>query len=275
MNYKLTRVDSTINFNWGGGSPAANINSDYFSVRWTGQIQPLYTGVYTFYSTSDDGIRLYVNGQKIIDAWVVESATEHSGTISLTGGQKYDIVVEYSEDSGDASEVLSWSSTCQPKQVIPQVQLYPCHSSKNAGGTGLIGLYYTDENLSKLSSYKIDPNINYNWGNGGPAGLNGQVDQFSIQWIGLVQPRYSGTYTFYASSDDGSRLYVNSQQLENRWVVQSAAEFSGTINLLQGQNYSIVFQYFEANGNAEAALSWSHACEAKQIIPQSQLFAHL
>ena len=51
-------------------APATGINADYFSMRWTGQVQPLFTNVYTFYSTSDDGVRLYVNGVLVIDAWV-------------------------------------------------------------------------------------------------------------------------------------------------------------------------------------------------------------
>jgi len=48
----------------------AGMPVDDFSIRWTGQVQPLYSGVYTFYTTSDDGSRLYVNNQLVVNAWV-------------------------------------------------------------------------------------------------------------------------------------------------------------------------------------------------------------
>src|SRR5688572_11078881 len=63
---KLTRVDPTVNFNWGTGSPDPAIGSDTFSVRWTGRVSPRYSETYRFYTTSDDGVRLWVNGQLLI-----------------------------------------------------------------------------------------------------------------------------------------------------------------------------------------------------------------
>src|SRR5687768_601457 len=58
-----TRLDSTVNFDWGGGSPAPGIHSDNFSARWTGVIVAQSAGPYTFYTSSDDGVRLWVGGQ--------------------------------------------------------------------------------------------------------------------------------------------------------------------------------------------------------------------
>src|SRR5688572_15539530 len=55
---KLTRVDPTINFNWGTGSPDPTVGADTFSVRWTGRVSPRYSETYRFYTTSDDGVRL-------------------------------------------------------------------------------------------------------------------------------------------------------------------------------------------------------------------------
>ena len=122
---KINRTDPTVNFQWWNGSPDASIGGDTFSARWTGQVQPLYSQTYTFYTNSDDGTRLWVNGQLVIDSWASHPPLEASGTISLTAGQKYDIKLEYHEDGGDATLQLSWSSASQPKQIIPQCQLYP------------------------------------------------------------------------------------------------------------------------------------------------------
>src|SRR5687768_8106765 len=51
---KLTRVDPSINFAWGTGSPAPAVGADTFSVRWTGRVSPRYSETYRFYTTSDD-----------------------------------------------------------------------------------------------------------------------------------------------------------------------------------------------------------------------------
>ncbi len=119
-----TRVDPKIDFSWGAGSPNAAVNADAFSARWTGQVQAKSTGTYTFYINSDNGRRLWVNNQLIIDKWINDYGTEYSGTIALAAGQKYDIKVEYFEDNGGAENHLSWSTNILPKEIIPQTQLY-------------------------------------------------------------------------------------------------------------------------------------------------------
>ena len=121
---QLTRIDPTIDFNWGLGSPGGTIGTDQFSVRWTGKVQPLYSEVYTFYDRSDDGTRLWINGKPIIDDWTLHGLLEQSDTITLAAGQIYDIKLEYYENTGGAASRLSWSSTSQVKEVIPQSQLY-------------------------------------------------------------------------------------------------------------------------------------------------------
>ncbi len=119
-----SRKDATINFDWGTGSPNASVNSDQFSARWTGQIEPRYSGIYTFYLNTDNGRRLWINNQLVIDKWIDDWGTEYTGTILLTSGQKYDIRVEYFEDNGGANCKMEWSSLLQAREVVPQSQLY-------------------------------------------------------------------------------------------------------------------------------------------------------
>ena len=121
----LERLDSTVNFDWGTGSPDPLISADTFTVRWTGLVEPLYSQTYTFYTASDDGARLWVNGQLLVDKWVDQGNIEWSGTIALTAHQKYPILMEYYENAGAAAAKLSWSSTNQFKEIIPMTQLYP------------------------------------------------------------------------------------------------------------------------------------------------------
>jgi hypothetical protein len=122
----LSRVDQTVNFNWASGSPAPGVvPNDQFSVRWEGQVEARSDELYTFHVTHDDGARLWVNDQLIIDNWTDHAAIEDSGTIALQLGQRYTIRLEFYENVGDASAILAWSTPLGiEKQIIPQSQLY-------------------------------------------------------------------------------------------------------------------------------------------------------
>ncbi len=120
-----TRRDATINFDWGTGTPAgtALTSPDTFSVRWTGRVLAPATGSYTFTTTSDDGVRLWVNNQLIIDNWTDHSATNNSGVINLTAGNYYDIKMEFYENGGLAVAKLFWSYPGQAQQIVPNANL--------------------------------------------------------------------------------------------------------------------------------------------------------
>ncbi len=121
----LTRTDPGINFNWGAESPDAKVPVDNFAVRWTGEFEVPFTSSWTFTSSCDDCVRLWVNGRLLFDKFGQQGGMEWTGTIDLAAGQKYSIVVEYYENSGDARAILYWSTPYwltpyQPKQAIPQ-----------------------------------------------------------------------------------------------------------------------------------------------------------
>ncbi len=134
---KLVRTDETVDFDWGDGAPDPALGADTFSVRWTGQVEARYSETHTFYARTDDGVRLRVNGQAIVDAWVDRGPTESSGTIALAAGQKADLVMEYYENGGGAVAQLSWSSASQSKQIVPKSQLYPATDGSTPPPTGV------------------------------------------------------------------------------------------------------------------------------------------
>jgi hypothetical protein len=119
----VTRVDQTVNFNWALNAPVAGVSND-FAVRWTGQVAPKFSETYTFHSTTDDGVRLWIDGKMIIDNWRNQSAREVTGTLFLEAGRKYDIRMEYFDSAADASAKLSWSSASQAKEIVPASVLF-------------------------------------------------------------------------------------------------------------------------------------------------------
>jgi hypothetical protein len=118
-----------VNKNWGPGAPPT-VSPNYFYAEWTGKVQPRYSGAYTFYTRSDDMIRVFVNGQQIskdADTWRLQDGSQEYATypITLTAGQLYDIKVQFIEHEGQALAQLSWESSLQGKEIVPLSQLYP------------------------------------------------------------------------------------------------------------------------------------------------------
>lgn len=175
-NPALTRTDATVDVDWGGGAPAAGTGSDNFSVRWSGQVLAPVTGNYTFSTTSDDGIRLWVNGTMVIDNWSDHApTTNNSASIALTAGQKYDLKLEYFESSGGAVARLMWSYPGQGQQVIPQSQLFPAAPpvSSNGAATYLSDLTWTGMTNGYGPAERDRSNGDAGSADGRPISLNG------------------------------------------------------------------------------------------------------
>ncbi len=124
-----TQIDSSItngnNGSWGTGSPDPLIPANNFTARWTGQVMPQYSQIYYFVVNADDGSRLWVNNQLVIDKWSGGANADQTGAIDLQAGVKYDIRLECNELTGFAKTQLSWYSSDQAKQIIPKERLFP------------------------------------------------------------------------------------------------------------------------------------------------------
>ena len=126
-NLFLTRVDPGINFVWGPTNLPPNLSNGLYTVRWTGQIEPQYSETYVFEVHSDDGVKLWVNDQLLIDKWQA-GGMDVTNLIALQGGSHYDIRLDYYQAGGSAQIQLYWYSPSQPKQVIPSNNLFPTNS---------------------------------------------------------------------------------------------------------------------------------------------------
>ncbi|MBN1620995.1 MAG: prepilin-type N-terminal cleavage/methylation domain-containing protein [Endomicrobiales bacterium] len=114
----LTRYDPSVDFDWAAGSPDGAVDAETFSVRWTGKIRPRFSENYNFYTETDDGVQLWVDGNQIINDPNIHVVTTNMGVIPLTAGQEYHVRMDYFEDTGDAVAKLYWESASQPKEIV-------------------------------------------------------------------------------------------------------------------------------------------------------------
>jgi hypothetical protein len=236
-NPALTRYDAAIDFDWGEGSPAPAIPADNFSVRWSRTLG-FEAGTYRFYASADDGVRIYVNGQLIVNAWQNQKLPNtHSGDIALRAGQ-HTIVVEYFEEGGLASAHVWWNR----RDAIQ----------------GWEGRYFDNRDLrGGPALIRDDAEINFNWGEGAPVSWM-PSDNFSVQWTRTLNFA-PGLYRFNTRSDDGMRLWIDDTILHmDYWSPQDNVWRYQDWHFLSGA-HTLRVEYFEAAGNARMQFWWDYA----------------
>ena len=135
----FSRIDLLVNFAWVHAAPDPRLPVDDFSVRWTGEISPRHSEVYTFHADHDDGVRLWIAGTAVINRWG-STGQDTQGQIALTAGQRYPIRLEHFDLGLTATMRLSWSSATQSKEPIPTARLHtprltltPCRRAGRSG----------------------------------------------------------------------------------------------------------------------------------------------
>lgn len=233
----LTGTTSAVNFNWGFGSPAPGFPADFFSVRWVRNLA-LDAGRYRFTVTSDDGVRVWVNNNLIIDQWRTQAASTFNAEVDLPGGS-IPVKVEYFENTERAQIALSWTKLAAPPP--PPAGQYFAEYFNN---TSLSGSPVLTRNEAA---------VNYNWGHGSPA-PQVPVDRFSGRWTTTLNLS-PGRYRFAVSSDDGVRLWVNNQMIIDAWFDQPVRTYTGEYDV-SGPT-SIRLEYYENTNLAELRFSYS------------------
>ncbi|MBN1766623.1 MAG: glycoside hydrolase family 3 C-terminal domain-containing protein [Sedimentisphaerales bacterium] len=106
----LTRTDLNVDFDWGSGSPDGSVNSDGFSVRWTGKLNVPVSDWYDIATATDDGVRLYINGGLVIDDWNDHALKTNTYSVYLDAATTYNIEMRYYENGGEAVAILGWNN---------------------------------------------------------------------------------------------------------------------------------------------------------------------
>ncbi len=462
----LTRVDGILFNYWPeASSPGAGVPGDNFSVRWTGRLKPPTSETYTFYLDVDDGARVWVNGQLILDKWNPVPDTYFdvaSSPVALTANQLVDLKVEYQDFFSDAYVVLKWQTASRPRDIIPasayfqpvsgpdttaptvaltttsatvtglfdvavaaseavtgltasdfivtnaavgaltgsggtyslrltptaagavtvrlpaaacadsagnasaasntlsvtyappvanrvpvvtaipaqasdvnavvtlQVQatdpdgqtlvysatglplglsisgntgLISGRVSATAGSTnnvtvsvsdgiatttrqfiwtinaappaqGLLGEYFTGQNLGSLVLTRTDDTVDFYWPEGTAPASGLPHDYFSVRWTGEITPQFSETYRFHADCDDGVRIWVNGTLVLDHWNPEPATYFglqSSAIALTAGQPYSFRVEFQDFFSDAYVQVRWSSPSQPQQVIPKTRL----
>lgn len=197
----FTRRDVRVDFDWQDRAPGGSrspeyqqVGADRFSVRWTGQLVPRFNETYTFRTTSDDGVRVWIrptmsaDWAMLIDNWSVHAPTDNVASYALQAGRQYDVRIEYYDAGGNATAKLRWSSPSTPEEVIdPAVNLgvnaesYDDHAYADAARAGR-------PEWGDPTHYFSRPNVPTDAA-GWPLG-----DAAYIFWEGRDPARTAGTY---------------------------------------------------------------------------------
>ena len=229
----LVRFDPAIDFDWGTGKPDSAIPADNFSVRWTRTLG-FTPGVYRFFASTDDGVRIYVDGGAVVDAWHDQSRfTTNSGDITLGSGQ-HTVVVEYYEHGDKASAHVWW----------------------NLQGTfsGWEGRYYDNPDLrGGPALIRNDAAIDFDWGESAPVDWM-PADQFSVAWTRSVT--FSpGFYRLHVQSDDGVRVWLDNRLIMDFWQPMNFEHHQYDGAYLQ-ESHALKVEYFERSGLARVRFWW-------------------
>lgn len=267
----LTRNDQDINFDWSLSSPNPGvsgtpgvINNDWFYARWKGYFVAPTTGSYTFGSTVDDNVDVFVNEQKVYGRGCCGGIDYTNATpVTLQAGQVVPLRVNYLEATSAAYMKL-YVKGAVPEQTIPRDWLRT-EAKASVSQYGLQGRYFTDDGSHNFPGNDADPlrlmmartdnKLSYNWAGGGPApGLQGS--NFLVRWTGYVTVPVAGNYTFGADVDDGVRVKLNNgllgaqQTVLDSWQVQDTSVWGSATSLPKGQAIPITIEYFQGVGGS-------------------------
>jgi len=184
----LSGIASEINYQWGADAAITTYGQDYVSARWEGKIMPPYDETYKFYLYADDGARLWIDKQLIIDGWD-ECCNETWGAVNMTSSSFHDIIVEYREIRGEAYIELRWSSDSIAKTIVPSNYLYyQTHITDSPFDASPINIAPGD--VSYTQTYVGDASPF----SGNTAGVNNSVQVTATDAFGHVLPSDSAVF---------------------------------------------------------------------------------
>jgi hypothetical protein len=246
-NPTFTQKEAAVDHRWGASGPGNGVSTDNFSVRWVGRFR-FDDAEYDFSTAADDGIRIFIDDQPIIDQWRDQPLSGYSKRQRLAGD--HTVKVEYYENGGDAAVGFGWTKVTNSSS-----------GSRCSVPAGTFCTeYFTNRTLSgEPALVREESVIDHNWGDGGPGGSIGN-DNFSVRWVGRFAFN-GGQYSFLAGADDGVRVWVDNDLVIDAWRDQPYSE-SRANRTLSGE-HTVKVEYYENGGGAAIHVEWSEAVVAQ------------
>ena len=256
---------------------------DLYAFAFDGYIDIDESGTYFFYTASDEGSRLYINDQLVVDNDGVHESEVVYNKVELEKGM-HEIRVEYFENSGNELLFVSYKGPGVPHQEIPAEKLYNSGGNFTEGGNeqetemseGLVFSYYENEDPKNNAWYYL-PDFG-----GLKAEKSGVIadftleprerdDHFGFVYEGWLKIEEAGYYTFYLNSDDGSTLFINERLMIDNDGWHAPVEKAGGMQLEAGY-HPIRLTYYEHEEIELLELQWEGPGFGKQRIPASVLY---
>ncbi len=236
----LVRSDADVRFDWGAGSPDPSLPVDHFSVRWTRPVS-IGAGQWRFHATTDDGVRVYVDGLPVIDQWHTTGPVTYNTSLPLVAGNHY-LRVDYYDDTGSAQIHVWWEP--DDGSVTD-----PAHAGAWRGD------YFNNRNLSGTPVFsRDDAAVSFDWAEGGPGGGIAGTE-FSVRWTRQVFFP-GGKYQFKAKADDAVRVWFDWAAIIDQWH-DSAGQTTYTREMqVSDKNHTVVVEYYQGGGPASVQVSW-------------------
>lgn len=233
----LQWYEPAIDHDWGHGAPAPGIDIDNFSAKWTRNVE-FPAGTYRFFATTDDGMRVWIDEQLLIDAWSDSQVRTVSADRYLTPGRHF-IRVEYYEAGGAAVAQFSWSALGGQPQSF----------------SGWKGEYFNNPDLTPPALFvRDDAVVDFDWGLDPPiAGFS--ADNFSVRWTRTLDFP-AGRHQFSIRTDDGVRLWVNNRLVIDEWRDQTEAVFTAATTL-PGGPVPLKLEFYDGRDKAYVELNWT------------------
>ena len=255
-------------------SLAPREQDNFYAFRFDSRISVATAGAYTFYTSSDDGSRLYVNNQLVVDNDGLHPKIEKNGVITLASGE-HDVRVEYFEKNGGDALEVQWSGPGIDKEIIPATAFVEPAVVLNP---------VTNVPIDKLKFELFDGVFtSLTEFDGLVADVTGATDAFELsvasgfnlyglRYTGKLQVDTADTYTFKLASDDGAKLVINGSEVVNIDGQHPVIEKTGVVALTPGL-HDIVVEYFQSGGGAELQLEWAATGQVSAAIPASVLYS--
>lgn len=139
-----------------------------------------------------------------------------------------------------------------------------------AGGGGLKAEYFTNENLAgEPARTQLDQQVDFSWAD--TPGLPLQNDNWSVRWTADLNILFEEEYIFSVNSEGGTRLWIDGEQVMNRWVSWVATQYATVPIFLEAGVHTLRLEFADFDRNAEQHLYWESPSIAQQIIPAGPL----